>query len=39
MKQKAKDECKELGFTKRTEKFGDCVMQMLLVKLKYTNKN
>ena len=28
-KQKAKDECKELGFTKGTEKFGDCVMKML----------
>ena len=28
-KQKAKDECKELGFTKGTEKFGDCVIIML----------
>ena len=28
-KQRAKDECKELGFTKGTEKFGDCVMKML----------
>ena len=27
--QRAKDECKELGFTKGTEKFGDCVMKML----------
>ena len=28
-KQKAENECKELGFTKGTEKFGDCVMKML----------
>ena len=28
-KQKAKDESKDLGFTKGTEKFGDCVMKML----------
>ena len=28
-KQKAMDECQELGFTKGTEKFGDCVMKML----------
>ena len=27
--QRAKDECKELGFAKGTEKFGDCVMKML----------
>ena len=29
-KQKAKDECKELGFAKGTEDFGDCVIIMLL---------
>ena len=28
-KQKAKNECKELGFKEGTEKFGDCVIKML----------
>ena len=29
-KQRAKDKCKKLGFTKETEDFDDCVIVMLL---------